>query len=241
MKHLQPKTLMIMLAVLSVPNRRFSQKGIWQLCNRHQKVSVGQVNKVVRYLERVGYVERMWDPFEPQIEMQDAETTIDIKMQNGRYHLNNPLGLLNYISLSRDMRELRLFTFEVSDSEKGMITELSKRDVVFCLGTALERYSAYFRPEEISFYTTEPKTMFELLRTAEQGKTKVVAYRPDFLGLKPIEANTGKDPSTIDPLLFNTSEQMNLTSRPLTIMDMFCDQKGAYARTLVKQMWGIEI
>ena len=239
MKHLQPKTLLILLALLSLQDRRFSQKGIWQMCNRHRKVSVGQVNKVVRYLERVGFVERMWNPLGLQAQDKNAKEN-DIDMTNGRYYLKNPLGLLNYIALSRDMRELRLFTFEVSQSEKDIIPLLSKNEVIFCLGTALERYSAYYRPEEISFYTMEPKAVFNILRTAEHGNTKLTAYRPDFLETRPIK-NTTSDFDLDDELLFNNSEKLGLTSRSLTMIDMFCDGKGAFAKQLVKQMWGIEI
>ena len=58
MKHIQPKTYQIMVAILSAVT--FSQRMIWRLCNRTNKISIGQVNKVVNDLLRKGFVEELF-------------------------------------------------------------------------------------------------------------------------------------------------------------------------------------
>lgn len=220
MKHIQPKTLQIMVAVLSTG--RFSQRGIWRLCNRQGTVSIGQVNKVVKDLQQKGFVERLWkSPIAETMEMAGpiGEDWEDFNMGRANYALTDPIGLLRFISLFRSMRELRLFTISVEASEEKIIKELLKKDAIICLGTAMERYSAYYRPDEVSFYSGKPEAIYKYLRTAKGGFTKVSCYKIDY-----VQGKTGGPTTDVQ-----------------TVVDMFCDGKGVYTKPLLRKFWGVDI
>ncbi len=220
MKHIQPKTLQIMLAVLSTG--RFSQRGIWRLCNKKRNVSIGHVNGVINDLRRKGFVERMWRSGMANV-MESAglfgEDREDFDMGRASYVLADPVGLLRFIALFRSMSELRLFTISVDAREDEIIKTLSKKDAILCLGTAMERYSAYYRPDEVSFYSGEPEAMHRYLRTAKKGLTKVSCYKIDH-----VQGKIG-----------------GCTTKVQTVVDMFCDGKGVYTKPLLRELWSVEI
>ncbi len=199
MKHMQPKTFRVVIAVLS--SDRFSQRGLRKLCN--EEVSAGQVNKVVAELVRNGFVER----------------------SSGRaaFVLADPLGLLRYVGLFRSMPEQRVFTASVAAKRDEITAGLSKRGVVFCLGTAMESYTPYFRPGEVSFYAEDWKAAKGFLDTAPRGTTRVTCY-----------GTIGDDPLSVGP-------KTGITTKVRTVIDMFCDGKGVYTKPLLKDLWGAEI
>lgn len=199
MKHMQPKTFRIVTAVLS--SARFSQRGLRKMCN--EEVSAGQVNKVVAELVRNGFVER----------------------SSGRaaYVLADPLGLLRYVALFRSMSERRVFTISVAAKREEVLTKLSKRGAVFCLGTAMESYTPYFRPDEVSFYADDWESTKGFLATAAGGGTRVSSY-----------GAIGNDPLSVGP-------ETGFTTKVRTVIDMFCDGKGVYTKPLLRELWGIEI
>ena len=220
MKHIQPKTLQIILSVLSAG--RFSQRGIWRLCNKEGKISIGHVNNVINDLLRKGFVERVWKHrMAGTLEKAGlyGDNRSDLDMGRANYALTDPVGLLRFISFFRSMGELRTFTVSVDASEEKIINELAKKGVIFCLGTAMERYSAYYRTDEVSFYSREPETMHKYLRTAKEGFTKVSCYEIDYVQGK-ISGHT---------------------TRVQTVVDMFCDGKGVYTKPLLRKLWGVEI
>ncbi|MDO9537593.1 MAG: hypothetical protein Q7J68_04665 [Thermoplasmata archaeon] len=198
MKHIQPKTMMVMKAALSANS--FSQLGLRKLCGN--RVSVGQVSKVITELQRLGYVERSTGP------------------DGSRYVLADPVGLLRYVALFRRMDELRAFRVKVAAHEELVIEELGGRGAVFCLGTAMARYSAYYRPGEVSFYADDPDGIKKYLETAQPGNTLVCCYGPAGPAMPP---------------------EGNFTDRVQTVIDMFCDGKGAYSKPLLRELWGVEI
>lgn len=203
MKHIQPKTLLVVKAVLTAG--RFSQRGIRELCGR--AVSIGQVNKVTADLQRNGFVERSKGP---------KRTT---------YALVDPLGLLRYVALFRSMNEVRAFSIGVDAKEEKIFAELAKRGVVFCLGTAMEHYAAYYRPDQVAFYADDWEQIEKFLATAARGQTKISCY--------------GKIES--DTLSVISGSGARFTSKVQTVIDMFCDGKGAYTKPLLRELWGIEI
>src|SRR3972149_10132868 len=125
-----PTTYRILLAVLT--RKEASQQEL----ARDLDVSIGQVKGVVRWLEQGGFVER---------------GRAEDRMARGRgkevYRLDNPTGLLRAISLFRSMPRLQQFTLSVDVPKEKLISGLARRPVVFCLGTALERYSRFYRAD----------------------------------------------------------------------------------------------
>jgi len=236
MKHIQPKTLQIMVAVLSAVT--FSQRMVWRLCNRTNRVSIGQVNKVINDLLQKGFVEELFRRkrlirFEKASPI--ARVIEDFDTGNATYRLSDPVGLLRYISLFRSMRELRVFSISVAGKEETVIKELSKKQVIFCLGTAQERFTPYFRPDEVSFYSSDPDGLYDYLRSAKRGNTKITCYRIDYT------RNIDDIGSVLDQLFAQKEGRFRSTTEVQTVVDMFCDGKGAYTKPLLKSLWGVEI
>jgi len=235
MKYLQPKTLQIMLAALS--RRRFSQRGLWKICNLTKKVSLGHVNNVIKDLQRNGFIERMWRNRVYEV-MGEAgfigDDTSEI-MGRANYMLVDPVGLLRYISMFRSMNDLRLFTLSLNASEERIIKELSRKGAIFCLGTAQERYTPYYRPDEVSFYSQNPERLYSFLKTARKGLMKVSCYRIDYV------RSTRNTKAVLDSFFALRSGNARLTSKVQTVVDMFCDGKGVYTKPLLKGLWGVEI
>lgn len=236
MKHIQPKTFQIMVAILSTVT--FSQRMIWRLCNRTNKISIGQVNKVVNDLYRKDFVEELFRRkrlIKLEKERPIAKVIKNFDQGNASYRLSDPIGLLRYISLFRSMDELRTFTLSVDASEEDVKRELSKRRAIFCLGTASQRFTPYFRPDEISFYSDDPEGMYDFLKSAKKGNTKLSCYRIDYL------RNIDNINYVIDFLFAQKEGKVRFTTRVQTVTDMFCDGKGVYTKPLLRELWGVEI
>ncbi len=223
MKHIQPKTMHVIVEVLSTG--AFTQRMIWRRCNRNEKISIGQVNKVVNDLKRKGFVEELYRrkrliEFKNLPVVENAMEELDKK--KATYRLSDPIALLEFISLFRFMHELKEFTLKVAASEEEVVEELSRKNMVFCLGTAQKYYTPYFRPEEISFYSDNTEEIYDYLATARRGNTTVSCYRIDFISKE-------------------EHDDVRITSRVQTVIDMFCDKKSAYTKPLLKRLWGVEI
>jgi len=229
MKHLQPKTLRVYLAILANP--RFSQRGLLEVLNRDGSVSIGFVNEVVNDLVLKRLVERSRRTFMETV--STVETASTSKMAGG-YVLSDAVGMLNLISLFRRMPELRLFTKNIGARRNEVVRELAGRHVVFCLGSAMEMYSGHFRPEEISFYASGAESVRRFLADAPDGNTRVSCYRPDYV------RDSRDIPGLLrDPLFAGKSRNVARTSKVQTAIDMFCDGKGAYAAPLLEELWGV--
>lgn len=121
-----PTTYRILLTMLT--RKEASQQEL----ARDLGASIGQVNGVVRWLEEGGFVERA-----------RAENRTGPGRGKEVYVLANPTGLLRAVSLFRPMARLRQFTANVDVRREKLVVDLARRPVVFCLGTALDRYSRF--------------------------------------------------------------------------------------------------
>jgi hypothetical protein len=236
LKHLQPQTLQVLLAILS--NRRFSQRGIWAICKRSRPISLGQVNKVVMYLERKGFVQNVNK--NPMTMLLSKTDTRDFDIGHGKYAVVDPVGLVRFISMFRSMAELKIQTIFVDAPEQRIIKELSKEDVVFCLGTAMERYTQYYRPAEISLYIYPGKeeTVSRLLGTARTGSIRIDCYKVDYIRYL---GNENVKKRIIDSLFALELKGIQSTTMVQTVVDMFCDGKAVFTKPLLKKLWGVEI
>jgi biotin operon repressor len=228
-----PTTYRILLAILT--RREASQQEL----ARDLDVSLGQVNRVVRWLEQGGFVER---------------SRAEGRAARGRgkevYLLVNPTGLLRAISLFRSMPRLRQFTLSVDVPKRKLMSDLARRSVVFCLGTALERYSRFYRADEVSFYAIPGasgvgvEAIRRSLRISKEGITRAACY------LLPTKVH-GRREELADPRgalkalqSFGFAEKARdgyFTTRVQTVVDLFCDGRAFAARDLLKEMWGVEL
>ena len=225
MKHIQQKAMLVMLAVLHFTE--FSQSGLHAVItdfnkNEQQKrpVSLAYVNIVIRDLGSKGFVEHTTKNIShPFTSKRKTEGQI-------RYHLANPIGLLQYIALFRRMNELNKFRLQVDADEDVIIEHLRSKGAIFCLGTAQSSYSSYFRPDGIDFYHSRPEELLSDLKTARPGKRILRCYNLDFDPQNGFSVDQARGTST---------------SRVQTVVDMFCDNSGVYTKSLLKELWGIEI
>lgn len=185
--------------------------------------SAAQINRVIHWLVQHGYVviKRRGDSRKERIEdriSRGLELLKPLEIE-GRifYELINPLGVLELIAMHRSMASVKKDTFRVSIKKSELIEFLKSRDVVFCLGTALEQYSGYYRPDEISFYAKEDNKMRDYLKSHPGNLLTVSWYDPP------------------DWVLKNGS----YTTEVQTAVDMFCDGKGYYTKDILHKLWGV--
>ena len=228
-----PTTYRILLAVLT--RKEASQQEL----ARDLDVSIGQVNGVVRWLEQGGFVER-----------GRAEDRTARGRGKEVYRLDNPTGLLRTISLFRSMPRLRQFTLSVDVPREKLISDLARRPVVFCLGTALERYSRFYRADEVSFYAFPGASgrgvdaIRRDLTASKEGITRATCYA------LPTKVH-GRREEVADPRgalkvlqSFGFAEKAQdgyFTTRAQTVVDLFCDGKAFASRDLLKEMWGVKL
>ncbi len=228
-----PTTYRILLAILT--RKEASQQEL----ARDLDVSIGQVNGVVRWLEQAGFVER-----------GRAEDRTARGRGKEVYHLDNPTGLLRAISLFRSMSRLQQFTLSVDVPKEKLTSDLARRPVVFCLGTALERYSRFYRADEVSFYAFPGAggrgvdSIRRDLTTSKEGITRVACYS------LPTKVH-GRREEVADPRgwlkvlqsfgFAEKAEDAYITTRAQTVVDLFCDGKAFAARDLLKEIWGVEL
>ena len=219
------KTMIILLKILEM--KEFTQMAIIneivKTGREELTASAAQINRVVRWLTQHGYIiiKRRGNLREDRIEdriSHGLELLKPLEIE-GRifYELINPLGVLELIALHRSMASIKKDTFRVSIKKSELIEFLKSRDVVFCLGTALEIYSGYYRPDEISFYAKEDNKMRDYLKSHPGNLLTVSWYDPP------------------DRVLKNG----NYTTEVQTAVDMFCDGKGYYAKDILHKLWGI--
>jgi len=229
-----PATYRILLTVLA--RKETSQRELV----RNLKVSLGQVNKVFQWLEENHFVER-----------SRAANRAPRGRAQETYTLTNPTGLLRAISLFRPMSRLRRFTVAVDVRKEELLSDLRKRPVVFCLGTALERFSRFHRSDEISFYALDgkgPQSVGAIrndLAARKEGITRATCYLlpTKFHGRRasePIETKVLLERLMAHGFADRASGGY-FTTKVQTVVDLFCDGKAFAARDLLKELWGVEL
>ncbi len=229
-----PATYTVLLAILA------RRQGTPQEIAKGLPVSSVHVHRVLRWLEDNGFVER---------------GTSAQRGTRGRpgeaYVLVNPVGLVRAISLFRPLSRLRRFTLALDVSRSKAIAHLAERPIVFCLGTALERYSRFYRPDEVSFYAFEgvgPDSV-DSLRTElsrwKEGMTRVGCYTLQVRthGRRAVEPMAAAQ--ILRRLEANgfavRSRKGHYTTKVQTVVDLFGDGRAYAARDLIKELWGVEL
>lgn len=215
------QTIQVLLAILKQGEITQKQKdftqydiayNLWKLLNKDNKdavkISGPQISRVMTWLTRQWYI----------------TPTRRTNQGGGRIHyrLVNPLGILELIASHRSMPTIRT-EFRVNAKGSDLFKFIESRNVLFCLGTALEHYSGYYRPGEISFYAGRDDELREYLMSRPGNLFTVGWYR--------------YDPS--DWIIKNKNGKY--TSDVQTVVDMFCDGKGYYTKELLDRLWGVKI
>jgi len=224
---MQKKTLLVICAILHT--NVFSQRGLQTLINETNNgdhVSLGNVNRVVSELERLKYIQR--SPTEMLSEMiEKRPSTFTVDTNRNTFYLVEPLGLLRYIHMFRTMEDILEFRLKVRSPIEDVTAEMTRQGAALCLGSAQERYSPYFRVGEVSMYHEGPKRLYKYLKTAEAGETVINVYRPQF--------------ALSEKFFIQDDKKERYTTRVQTVIDMFCDDKGAYSKPLLKELWEVEV
>jgi len=229
-----PTTYRILLAILA--RKESSQRELV----RDLGVSLGQAHAVFRWLEENGFVERS----------RSADRHAIGRAQE-TYLLTNPTGLLRAISIFRPLSHLRQFSVSVDVRKDRLLKGLQNRSVVFCLGTALERYSRFYRADEVTFYALSrggPDGTESLRRDLvgeREGISRVTCY------LLPTKthgrrATEPRQPARILEALMSSgiaekTSKGYFTTKVQTVVDLFCDAKAFAARDLLKDLWGVTL
>jgi hypothetical protein len=148
------------------------------------------------------------------------------------------------------MPRLQEFTLSIDVRKERLISDLARRPVVFCLGTALERYSRFYRADEVSFYAVAGgglrgvESIRRDLATSKEGITRVACYSlPTRIhGRREEVADPRGALKVLESYGFGErTEDGYITTRPQTVVDLFCDGKAFAARDLLKEIWGVEL
>jgi len=229
-----PTTYRIILAVLAA--KKTSQREL----ARSLGVSTGQVNKVFRWLEGNAFVEG------PAVAREGGASG-----QSGLYVLANPTGLLRAISLFRQMGRLRLFSMAVAGTKQSLLSELRSHQVVFCLGTALERFSEFYRSDEVSFYAVGrsgpegAEGIRKSLAAKGEGIARATCYFMDTRTHGRRAASSADYRASLDWLRESGMVEKDrggyFTTKVQTVVDLFCDGRAYAARDLLSELWGVRL
>lgn len=165
--------------------------------HKQTKCSKGQVHNVVNWLLTRKFIEK----------------------RKNRYHIVNPSGIISLFPLFRNMEDLLVFQFPLRVEKEKILGSLSE-DAVFCLDTALDKYSRYFRSDRVCIYHEKPKDIKNKFKSYTGGIINLEIYQPD-MNLE-IDVDSG------------------FTTKLRTVIDMACDGKTYAAKDLFEDLWRIK-
>lgn len=153
------KTFKIIEFVLG--NRVFGQRK----ASRELSVSVGQVNKVVKWLELKNFIGREKNAFK----------VLDVA------------GIISAISFFRHMQQLRVLSIPLR-MDKKQAMKLLPKDVVLCLESALDFYSPHYVSNRVCIYAGEKsiKKITEAFYGHEGNQTHLFVFKP-MPSVKPVK------------------------------------------------------
>ena len=165
--------------------------------HKSTECSKGQVNKVVNWLLSRKFVEK----------------------GKNKYYIINPAGIISLFPLFRNMKDLLIYRIPLRAEKEKILKNLSK-DAVFCLDSALDKYSGYYRSNRICIYHKKPELIKNKFRPYAGGMLDLEIYQPDM----DLEGDIIK----------------GVTSKLRTVIDMTCDGKTYVAKDLFEELWGIK-
>jgi len=141
-----------------------------------------------------------------------------IKQKDKKYVLINAEDLLELVAFFKNMKSLLLEQIETNLSKKELIKQIPK-DVIYCMDSALEQYTNYYKTNNVCIYTSEELAtkLKEKLKLNKGDKTILYIYKQCLM-------KTNK----INNLIYTTKIK--------TVIDMYCDKRGNSVETLLKKL-----
>jgi hypothetical protein len=149
----KPVTFSILNAMLE--KQSFTQLSL----SKEKSVSLGQVNKVAKYLTEKNFIGK----------------------NQGAYLLNNPLGLIECISASRKMDDSIAAKISVSLQKEDALKLLGSRGVL-CLDSALEQFHPHISSGRVCAYVAkkDKRQLVEELESAKGNNCTIWLYSADL-------------------------------------------------------------
>ena len=149
----KPVTFSILNAMLE--KQAFTQLSL----SKEKSVSLGQVNKVAKYLLERNLIEK----------------------ESGSYYLNNAFGLIECIARTREMKDNIITRMRLSLEKKEAINLLGSKGVL-CLDTALEEFYPHISSQRICAYIPkkEKKNLLNELSALQGNNSEVWLYEVDL-------------------------------------------------------------
>ena len=140
-----------------------------------------------------------------------------IRKEPKKYVLSDAKGLLELIGFFRQMDKAIVFEAKTSLGKKELMKRISQ-ETVFCLETALERYSNYYESGRVCAYASKKgisslKAMF----FAPGNETELLIF---------------EEKPALSKNEIVSSGSAKYTSKARTIIDLFCDNKGPLAEKI---------
>ena len=152
-------------------------------------------------------------------ELQMVEKTKDTLHRTLTYRVSSPPSLVKFYSNFRKMNNLQI-TRDMGTDRNAALEFFKKNNGIFCLTTALERYTEYVRDPAIHVYVDE-KYWSAMAETKTEGSVRVNLYV-----FKPY-----REDNIIE------IDGMKITTPLRTLIDLYCDDKAYAAEPLIKQLW----
>ncbi len=206
-----PKTFEVVEAILE--QKKFTQLAL----SKQVSASFGIVNRTTRWLESKNYV----------------------KKTGKFYELRDPAGILSSIALFRDMKSLVVDEVTVSLEPRQIKDLLPPNQACYCLETALEEYSGYFRSNRVCVYSDKKDVpqLMALLQNKKGPGIQVVFYEEK----PPVKGKKTTLPESNDRQAKEGSVNRRYTPRARTVIDLVCDNKSYIAQDLFMGLWGIKL
>ncbi len=160
-------------------------------------VAFSRVNAVVNWMVSRGFAERT----------------------DKGYAVIAPAGLLATFALFRQMKDLRIGSFNVEADSKRLSPLFKEHGAVLCLSSALPYYDDYFR--DPSFHVYGPDALCKALRELPEGLTQVVIYRDDLDDAADIVQKKG----------------VRHTGKIRTLVDLLCSERAYASEQLIRKTW----
>ena len=153
------------------------------------------------------------------INLKFVEKTKNRQQRLGVYKVTAPVSLIKFYSKFRNMENQKVSINWGEDRDKA-IEYFKKQQGVFCLTTALERYTEYVRDPAIHVYVDDD--FFNKMQSKEtSGTVRVNIYA----------SNPYREDNIIE------KDGLRITTKIRTLIDLYCDDKAYTAEPLITQIW----
>lgn len=141
-----------------------------------------------------------------------------IEKKEKKYVLSDAISLLELVAFFKKMSDFKMTEFNTS-LKKEELYKLIPKEAIFCMDSALEQYSNYYKSNKVCIYANDfiIKQLKEKLKYLPGNKTVLEIYQ------------NGVDKSIM-------IKGKKYTSKIKTITDMFCDKRGNAVEQLVKKL-----